>query len=58
MLMVPTKVLPATLLDRVKRSPLVYQVARRVRFAVGSMLGARTVPGIPGRCHYNDFMLD
>lgn len=54
---VSTRVLPPQLLDAVKRSPLVYGVARRARFAVGSMLGARAVSGIPGRCHYNDFML-
>jgi SAM-dependent methyltransferase len=52
-----TKVLPRNALDAVKRARPVYTVARRVRFAVGSRLGAREVPGI-GRVHYNDFMLD
>ena len=53
----PTKVLPDAVLNKVKRSKLVYSLGRRVRFRIGSALGARHVEGIPGRCHYNDFML-
>lgn len=51
------QVLPKGVLAIVKRSPAAYAVGRRARFALGSMLGARRVAGIPGRCHYNDFML-
>lgn len=51
------QVLPKGVLSIVKRSPTAYAVGRRARFALGSMLGARRVAGIPGRCHYNDFML-
>lgn len=55
--MLSTKVVPGNLLEAVKRVRPVYTAARRARFAVGSRLGAREVPGI-GRVHYNDFMLD
>jgi SAM-dependent methyltransferase len=41
-----------------KRSPRIYRIARRTRFALGRALGARELPGVPGRVHYNDFMLD
>lgn len=57
MLSLPTKVLPNHMLNAVKRCRLVYTVGRRVRFALGARLGARRVPGIAGRVHYNDFML-
>ena len=53
----PTKILPRTLLDGVKRARPVYTAGRRVRFALGSRLGARVVAGLGGRVHYNDFML-
>lgn len=53
-----TKVLPKSLLNTVKRSPRAYSILRRARFGLGTLMGARTVPGIPGRCHFNDFMLD
>lgn len=35
----------------------VYSAARAVRFGIGSMLGARVIPGVSGRVHYNDLML-
>ncbi len=57
MVALPTKVLPQHVLDAVKRSRPVYTAGRRARFAIGSRLGARAVPGIDGRAHYNDFML-
>lgn len=55
--MLSTKILPDAVLNNVKRSKLVYNLGRRIRFRIGSALGARHVEGIPGRCHYNDFML-
>jgi SAM-dependent methyltransferase len=53
----PTKILPRSVLDAVKRTRPVYAIGRRMRFALGSQLGARVVPGLAGRVHYNDFML-
>jgi SAM-dependent methyltransferase len=53
-----TKILTKGALDTIKRSRPVYNVARKVRFAMGELLGARVVPGLGGRAHYNDFMLD
>ncbi len=52
-----TKILPANALNTIKRVRPIYAVSRRARFAVGSLLRARTVPGLDGRVHYNDFML-
>jgi SAM-dependent methyltransferase len=52
-----TKVLPRSVLDRVKRIRPVYAAGRRARFALGTRLGARPVAGLRGRVHYNDFML-
>ncbi|MEO6857639.1 MAG: class I SAM-dependent methyltransferase [Solirubrobacteraceae bacterium] len=52
-----TKILPRTLLDGVKRVRPAYAAGRRARFALGSRLGARAVPGLRGRVHHNDFML-
>jgi SAM-dependent methyltransferase len=57
MLALPTKVLPKTMLDRVKRTRPVYQLGRKARFALGSRMGARYVPALDSRAHYNDFML-
>jgi SAM-dependent methyltransferase len=54
---IPTKVLPKDLLDKIKRTRPVYNLARRVRFAIGERLGSRPVDGLTGRVHYNDFML-
>jgi SAM-dependent methyltransferase len=51
------KVLPTNMLNTIKRSRPLYTVSRRARFAIGSLLGARTVAGLDGRVHYNDFML-
>jgi SAM-dependent methyltransferase len=51
------KVLPPKVLDTIKRSRPVYAVGRRARYAIGSLLGARRVPGLDGRLHYNDYML-
>lgn len=57
MLNISTKVLPKGALDAVKRTRLVYNAGRRLRFALGERLGARRVEGLSERVHYNDFML-
>jgi SAM-dependent methyltransferase len=54
---VRTKLLPTNVLNTVKRTRLVYQVGRKARFALGSYMGARYVPALASRAHYNDFML-
>ncbi|MFV0280584.1 MAG: class I SAM-dependent methyltransferase [Rhodoblastus sp.] len=54
---IPNKVLPKNIIDSIKRARPVYAIGRRVRFALGSRMGARAVPGLSGRAHYNDFML-
>jgi SAM-dependent methyltransferase len=54
---VKTTVLPRGALDIVKRSPRLYQLGRRLRMAAGSRLPPRRVDGVPGRVHFNDFML-
>lgn len=53
-----TKILTKDALDTIKRSRPIYTVARKVRFTMGDLLGARVVPGLSGRVHYNDFMLN
>ena len=57
MVSLPTKILPKSILDSVKRSRPIYDVGRRARFALGSRLGARYVDGLGSKAHYNDFML-
>ena len=52
-----TKLLPANVLNTVKRTRVVYQVGRKARFALGSYMGARYVPALASKAHYNDFML-
>ncbi|MBV8848964.1 MAG: class I SAM-dependent methyltransferase [Methylobacteriaceae bacterium] len=52
-----TKLLPTNVLNAVKRTRMVYQVGRKARFAFGSYMGARYVPALDSRAHYNDFML-
>ena len=53
-----TKVLPESVLNKIKSNRTVYQIARGARSSVGSLLGGRNIPGVPGKVHYNDFMLD
>jgi len=57
MLSVSTKILPQNVLNTVKRSRPIYAAARKMRFALGTRLGARAIPGVNGRVHFNDFML-
>jgi SAM-dependent methyltransferase len=56
--MARTKLLPDPLLDRVKASPRLYRVGRRLRMRVGDHLPYRSVDGILGPVHPNDFMLN
>jgi SAM-dependent methyltransferase len=52
-----TQFVPHNVLNVIKRSRPVYKYGRRLRFAVGSVMGARPLNGVRGRVHYNDFML-
>jgi SAM-dependent methyltransferase len=52
-----TKLLPDSALDRLKRHTWAYQRARKLRMAVGRVVPPRRLEGIPGRVHFNDFML-
>jgi SAM-dependent methyltransferase len=54
---ITTKILPERLLNVVKRNRLVYTIARKGRFTLGSWMGSRTVTGISSPVHHNDFML-
>lgn len=42
----------------IKRSPTLHRAARSARKTLGRLVPPRTYPGIPGRVHFNDFMLD
>lgn len=53
-----TKILPDHALRVLKRHPRVYRAARRVRMGVGGVLPPRSIDGLPGRVHFNDFMLE
>lgn len=53
-----TKIVPTSVLDALKRHPRAYRAARRVRMGLGRVVGPRTLDGIPGRVHFNDFMLE
>jgi len=57
-LAITTKVLPETILNALKANRHIYQAARSARMSFGALVGARQLPGIPGRVHFNDFMLD
>jgi SAM-dependent methyltransferase len=50
--------LPKAVMDRIRENPRIYQALRAVRWGAGNILGARPVPGIHGRVHYNDFMFE
>lgn len=45
------------MLNAIKTNRHIYHAARSVRMSLGSVVGARRVPGIPGKVHFNDFML-
>lgn len=52
-----TKILPESILSKVKKNKAAYRLARGSRAFVGSVLGSRAVPGVVGKVHFNDFML-
>lgn len=49
---------PRLVVHSVKRSPVLHRAARHTRWAIGRLVPPRALPGIPGRVHFNDFMLD
>jgi SAM-dependent methyltransferase len=53
-----TKILPDGVLDALKRNRRLYQAARRARMQVGRVVPPRRLEGLPGRVHFNDFMLE
>lgn len=52
-----TQTLPLPVMDALRECPPLYQLLKTVRWHIGSSLGARSLPGVKGRVHYNDFML-
>jgi SAM-dependent methyltransferase len=54
---VRTKLVSDSTLDVIKRSPVVYTALRGVRMQAGRLVPPRIVNGVPGRVHFNDFML-
>jgi SAM-dependent methyltransferase len=55
---VRTKIVPDEVLDLLKRNRHAYRAARRVRTAVGRVVPPRRFADLPGRVHFNDFMLE
>jgi SAM-dependent methyltransferase len=53
-----TKLVPAPVLDVLKRHRRAYQAARKVRMGLGRVVRPRRFDEIPGRVHFNDFMLE
>lgn len=53
-----TKILPEAALDAIKRRPRLYGPLRQGREFVGAIVPPRSLPGVPGRVHTNDFMCD
>src|SRR5687768_11405389 len=53
-----TKIVPDGVLDALKRNQRLYQAARRLRMQIGRVVPPRRLEGIPGRVHFNDFMLE
>jgi SAM-dependent methyltransferase len=45
------------MVNALKANRHIYQAARTARMSFGSLVGGRQLPGIPGRVHFNDFML-
>lgn len=41
---------------KLHRVPAAYRVLRAIRLSAGSVFGARRVPGVSGRVHFNDLM--
>jgi|tagenome__1003787_1003787.scaffolds.fasta_scaffold20943891_2 SAM-dependent methyltransferase len=53
-----TRLLPGSAVGVLKRHTRLYQAARRTRMGVGKLIPPRRLDGIPGRVHFNDFMLE
>ncbi|WP_156744587.1 class I SAM-dependent methyltransferase [Mycobacterium sp. E740] len=49
--------LPKQTLDLIKRNPYAYTALRTVRMQAGRFVPPQHVTGVPGRVHFNDFML-
>jgi len=45
------------MMDRIRENPRIYRPLRALRLWAGNMRGARQLNSIPGRVHFNDFML-
>jgi SAM-dependent methyltransferase len=54
---VKTTVVPDRMLELLKRHRRLYQWAHAGRIWIGGVIPARHLPGLPGRIHFNDFML-
>jgi SAM-dependent methyltransferase len=52
-----TTLLPERVLDVAKRHGHLYRSARALRIQIGRLVPPRQLPGLPGRVHFNDFML-
>jgi SAM-dependent methyltransferase len=46
------------LISSLKKRPSLYRLARRIRLAAGHLLPPTVLPGVPGRVHRNDLMLE
>jgi SAM-dependent methyltransferase len=53
-----TKIMSDPALDLIKRNAFLYTALRTARMQAGRLISPRSVAGIPGRVHSNDFMLD
>ncbi|MDP1820585.1 MAG: class I SAM-dependent methyltransferase [Acidimicrobiales bacterium] len=49
---------PRSLIERLKHVPVAYRAALGARRLIGTVRPPRTVPGVPGRVHPNDTMID
>lgn len=52
-----TQWLPQAAMDLIRENPRIYRPLRAARWWVGRVRGARKLDGVPGRVHFNDFML-
>jgi SAM-dependent methyltransferase len=53
-----TKIISEPALDLIKRNAFLYTALRKARMQAGSLISPRSIAGIQGRVHFNDFMLD
>ena len=52
-----TQWLPNAAMDLIRENPKIYRPLRKARWWAGRIRGARELDGVPGRVHFNDFML-